>query len=106
MVPDLTLEVIYLNEPTDFKMEFELCSSSNVRFLSLPVKSRVEFLTAISKSVVRSRAIIAVGSFNPLDKHYIPRTKYLHWGVQYRKRGQGKRYNRTNIHTAYYFLPD
>ena len=73
MVPDLTLEVIYLNEPTDFKMEFELCSSSNVRFLSLPVKSRVEFLTAISKSVVRSRAIIAVGSFNPLDKHYIPK---------------------------------
>ena len=73
MVPDLTLEVIYLNEPTDFKMEFELCSSSNVRFLSLPVKSPVEFLSAISKSVIRSRAIITVGSFNPLDKLYIPK---------------------------------
>lgn len=73
MVPDLTLEVIYLNEPTDFKMEFELCSSLNVRFLSLPVKSRSEFLAAISKSVVRSRTIITVGSFNPLDKLYIPK---------------------------------
>ena len=73
MVPDLTLEVIYLNEPTDFKMEFELCSNFNVRFLSLPVKSRSEFLTAISKSVVRSRTIITVGSFNPLDKLYIPK---------------------------------
>lgn len=73
MVPDLTLEVIYLNQPTDFKMEFELCSSSNVRFLSLPVKSQGEFLTALSKSVVRSRAIITVGSFNPLDKLYIPK---------------------------------
>lgn len=73
MVPDLTLEVIYLNQPTDFKMEFELCGSSNVRFLSLPVKSHAEFLSVISKSVVRSRAIITVGSFNPLDKLYIPR---------------------------------
>ncbi len=73
MVPDLTLEVIYLNEPTDFKMEFELCACSNVRFLSLPVKSHAEFLSAISKSVIRSRAIITVGSFNPLDKLYIPK---------------------------------
>jgi len=73
MVPDLTLEVIYLNQPTDFKMEFELCVGSNVRFLSLPVKSHGEFLTAISKSVVRSRAIITVGSFNPLDKLYMPK---------------------------------
>ena len=73
MVPDLTLEVIYLDQPTDFKMEFELCSSSNVRFLSLPVKSHAEFLSAISKSVVRSRVIIAVGSFNPSDKLYIPK---------------------------------
>lgn len=73
MVPDLTLEVIYLNQPTDFKMEFEICSSSNIRFLSLPVKSHSEFLQAISKSVVRSRAIVTVGSFNPLDKLYIPK---------------------------------
>ena len=73
MVPDLTLEVIYLNEPTDFKMEFELCVGSNVRFLSLPVKSKAEFLSAISKSVIRSRAIITVGSFNPLDNLYIPK---------------------------------
>lgn len=73
MVPDLTLEVIYLDQPTDFKMEFELCSNSNVRFLSLPVKNRDEFLSAISKSVIRSRAIITVGSFNPLDKLYIPK---------------------------------
>lgn len=73
MVPDLTLEVIYLDQPTDFKMEFELCSNSNVRFLSLPVKSHSEFLSAISKSVVRSRVIIAVGSFNSSDKLYIPK---------------------------------
>ena len=73
MVPDLTLEVIYLDQPTDFKMEFELCSSSNIRFLSLPVKSHSEFLNVLSKSVVRSRAIITVGSFNPLDKLYIPK---------------------------------
>ena len=73
MVPDLTLEVIYLNQPTDFKMEFELCGSVNARFLSIPVKSHTEFLTALSKSVVRSRAIITVGSFNPLDKLYIPK---------------------------------
>jgi len=73
MVPDLTLEVIYLNQPTDFKMEFELCGSSNIRFLSLPVKSRSEFLQALSKSVIRSRAIVTIGSFNPLDKDYIPK---------------------------------
>lgn len=90
MVPDLTLEVIYLNEPTDFKMEFELCSSSNVRFLSLPVKNRVEFLTAISKSVVRSRAIIAVGSFNPLDKHYIPKIIAKATGYELQKVENGK----------------
>ena len=73
MIPDLTLEVIYINQPTDFKMEFELCSNSNIRFLSMAVKDRNEFLTAISKSVVRSRAIITVGSFNPLDKLYVPK---------------------------------
>lgn len=73
MVPDLTLEVIYLNQPTDFKMEFDLCSASNVRFLSASVKSRAEFLTVLGKSVVRSRAIITVGSFNPLDSEYLPR---------------------------------
>lgn len=73
MIPDLTLEVIYINQPTDFKMEFELCSSSNIRFLSMAVKDRTEFLTALSKSVVRSRAIVTVGSFNPLDKLYVPK---------------------------------
>lgn len=73
MVPDLTLEVIYFNQPTDFKMEFELCGSCNVRFLSACAKSRSEFLTALSKSVVRSRAIITVGSFNPLDGDFLPK---------------------------------
>ncbi len=73
MVPDLTLEVIYYNQPTDFKMEFELCGCCNVRFLSMSVKERGEFLKAISKSVVRSRAIVVVGSFNPLDNDYLPK---------------------------------
>lgn len=73
MVPDLTLEVVYLNQPTDFKMEFDLCAVGNVRFLSAATKSKSEFLSAIGKSVVRSRAIVAVGSFNPLDSEYLPK---------------------------------
>ena len=73
MVPDLTLEVVYLNQPTDFKMEFELCAACNVRFLSAITKSKSEFLSALSKSVVRSRAIVTVGSFNPLDSEYLPK---------------------------------
>ncbi len=73
MIPDLTLEVIYYNQPTDFKMEFELCGSCNVRFLSNTAKNRSEFLSSLGKSVIRSRAIIALGSFNPLDSEYLPK---------------------------------
>ncbi len=73
MVPDLTLEVIYYNQPTDFKMEFDLCGCCNIRFLSASVKNRTDFLTALGKSVIRSRVIIAVGNFNPLDTEYLPK---------------------------------
>lgn len=73
MVPDLTLEVLYYNQPTDFKMEFELCGCCNIRFLNASAKNRNDFLTALSKSVIRSRVIIAVGSFNPLDQEYLPK---------------------------------
>ncbi len=73
MVPDLTLEVIYFGASTDFKMEFALCGSCNVRFLSFLAKSRTEFLMALQKSTMRSRVIIAVGSFNPLDRDYLPK---------------------------------
>ena len=73
MVPDLTLEVVYLNQPTDFKMEFDLCAACNVRFLSATTKGKSEFLSALGKSVVRSRAIVTVGSFNPLDSEYLPK---------------------------------
>lgn len=73
MVPDLTLEALYLNQTTDFKMEFELCGNCNTRFLSIVTKNRNDFLAALSKSVIRSRAIIAVGSFNPLDSEYLPK---------------------------------
>lgn len=73
MIPDLTLEVIYYKQPTDFKMEFALCGCCTVRFLSMSVKDRGGFLSALGKSVVRSRAIIAVGSFNPLDSEYLPK---------------------------------
>ena len=74
MVPDLTLEVIYLNQSTDFKMEFELCGCCTVRFLSKSVSDKNAMLLALSKSVIRSRAIVVVGSFNPLDSDYIPKT--------------------------------
>lgn len=73
MVPDLTLEVIYYQQPTDFKMEFALCGCCNVRFLSMSAKDRTGFLTALGKSVARSRAIVTVGSFNPLDSEYLPK---------------------------------
>lgn len=73
MVPDLTLEVIYYNQTTDFKMEFDLCGCCNLRFLSMSAKSKNEFLSALSKSVARSRAIVTVGSFNPLDNEYLPK---------------------------------
>ncbi|MBQ5765297.1 MAG: SpoIID/LytB domain-containing protein [Clostridia bacterium] len=73
MVPDLTLEVVYLNQPTDFKMEFDLCAAGNVRFLSAITKTKNEFLSALSKSVSRSRVIVTVGSFNPLDSEYLPK---------------------------------
>ena len=72
MVPDLTLEVIYLNGTTDFKMEFDICGCANIRFLSHITHSRAQFLAALSKGVVRSRVIIVVGSFNPLDADYLP----------------------------------
>lgn len=73
MVPDLTLEVIYLNQTTDFKMEFDICGCCNVRFLSHITHNRQAFLSDLSKGVVRSRVIVAVGSFNPLDRDYIPK---------------------------------
>lgn len=73
MVPDLTLEVIYYQQSTDFKMEFALCGCCNVRFLSMSAKDRTGFLTALGKSVARSRAIVTVGSFNPLDSEYLPK---------------------------------
>lgn len=73
MVPDITLEVIYYDQPTDFKMEFELCGCINVRFLSTFAKDRSELLTALSKSVVRSRVIAIVGSFDPSNQEYLPK---------------------------------
>jgi hypothetical protein len=54
-------------------MEFDLCGCCNLRFLSMVAKTRNEFLSALSKSVARSRAIITVGSFNPLDNEYLPK---------------------------------
>ena len=73
MGPDLTLEVIYFNQSTDFKMEFEISGSCNMRFLSHLTHNKGEFLSALSKSVIRSRVIVAVGSFNPLDSEYLPK---------------------------------
>ncbi len=73
MVPDLTLEVIYLNESTDFKMEFDICGTSNIRFLSHLTHSKSTFLSTLGKSASRSRVIVTVGSFNPLDELYIPK---------------------------------
>lgn len=72
MGPNLTLEVIYFNQSTDFKMEFEISGSCNMRFLSHLTHNKGEFLSALSKSVIRSRVIVAVGSFNPLDSEYLP----------------------------------
>ena len=73
MVPDLTLEVIYLNESTDFKMEFDICGAANIRFLSHLTHSKSTFLSVLGKSASRSRVITAVGSFNPLDELYLPK---------------------------------
>lgn len=73
MAPDLTLEVIYYNQPTDFKMEFALAGCCNTRFLSQSANDRQQFLKALGKSVIRSRAIVAVGSFNMLDSEYLPK---------------------------------
>lgn len=70
MVPDLKLEVIYFKTSTDFKMEFKLCSLCNVRYLSAMVNDTRSFLTALQKSVSRSRVIITVGGF--LEEEYIP----------------------------------
>ena len=72
MVPDLTLETIYFNTPTDFKMEFSLCGICNVRYLSASVTDKKSFLHALKKSVSRSRVIIAVGGFNSKDN--LPKT--------------------------------
>lgn len=73
MAPDLTLEVIYLNNVTDFKMEFDICGSCNLRFLSHISHSKESFITALGKSVVRSRVTVAVGSLNVLDNDYLPK---------------------------------
>lgn len=73
MGPNLTLEVIYFNQSTDFKMEFEISGCCNMRFLSHLTHNKGEFLSALSKSVIRSRVVVAVGSFNPLDNEYLPK---------------------------------
>lgn len=73
MVPDLTLEVIYFKQPTDFKMEFDICGCCNIRFLSKAANDKKELLSALGKSVARSRVTVTVGSFNPLDYEYLPK---------------------------------
>ena len=70
MLPDLKLEVIYFKTSTDFKMEFKLCSLCNVRYLSAMVNDTRSFLTALQKSVSRSRVVITVGGFN--GDEYVP----------------------------------
>ncbi len=64
MTPDLTLEAIYINTPTDFKMEIMLTGACNTRFLNASVSNSKGFLLALQKSVSRSRAIITVGGFD------------------------------------------
>lgn len=73
MGPNLTLEVIYFNQSTDFKMEFEISGCCNMRFLSHLTHNKSDFLSALSKSVIRSRVVVAIGSFNPLDSEYLPK---------------------------------
>ncbi|MBQ0110528.1 MAG: SpoIID/LytB domain-containing protein [Oscillospiraceae bacterium] len=70
MVPDLTLETIYYKQPTDFKMEFDLCSVCNTRFLATVTGSGREFLQALQKSVSRSRVTVTVGGLE--SKDYLP----------------------------------
>lgn len=70
MVPDLTLETIYYKQPTDFKMEYDLCSVCNTRFLATAAASGREFLRALQKSVARSRVIVTVGGLE--SKDYLP----------------------------------
>ena len=71
MLPDLTLEAIYFNTSTDFKMEFKLCSICNVRFLSTTTKDNKAFLLALQKSVSRSKVIVTIGGFN--KENYLPK---------------------------------
>ena len=70
MVPDLTLETIYYKQPTDFKMEYDLCSVCNTRFLATTSQSGRDFLLALQKSVSRSRVIVTVGGIE--SKDYLP----------------------------------
>lgn len=64
MVPDLKLEAIYFNTSPDFKLEFKLCGICNVRYLSATTNDLRAFLTALQKSVGRSRVIVTIGGFN------------------------------------------
>ncbi len=73
MVPNLTLEVIYYKEPTDFKMEFDLCGNCNLRFLSFSAKDKKSFISALANGVARSRVIMAVGDFSKTGNEYLPK---------------------------------
>lgn len=72
MVPELSLEVIYYKQKTDFKLEFALCSVCSVRFLSTLTNERKEFTQALRRALSRSRAVVLVGSFRPQGAEYLP----------------------------------
>ena len=73
MVPELSLEVIYYKQKTDFKLEFALCSACSVRFLSTLTETQQDFTNALRRAFSRSRAVVLVGSFLPKGPDYLPR---------------------------------
>lgn len=82
MAPELSLEVIYYKQKTDFKLEFALCSACSVRFLSTLTHSLQEFTAALQRALSRSRAVVVVGSFQPQSADYLPRLLAETLGLQ------------------------
>ncbi|MEE0945695.1 MAG: hypothetical protein U0M42_02555 [Acutalibacteraceae bacterium] len=67
MVQNLKVDVIYYNTPADFEFEFNLGGCCPSRILNNRTSSPAEMLTALSKSVSRSRIILVIGKVNEED---------------------------------------
>ena len=73
MVPELSLEIIYYKQKTDFKLEFLLCSACSVRFLSTLTTEPKALTRALKRALSRSRAVVLVGSFCFENAEYLPK---------------------------------